>query len=56
LREAIAMIHFQLETLLRVSINPDIRTEEASHTIVDVRTLRAPSVAPSSLPNMFAIQ
>ena len=30
------MIHFQLATLLRASINPDIRMEEAAPTIVDV--------------------
>jgi hypothetical protein len=36
LREAIAIVHFQFETLLRTSINPDIRMEEAASTIVDV--------------------
>jgi hypothetical protein len=40
LREAIAIVHFQIDTLLRASINPDIRTEEAAHTIVDVFALR----------------
>ena len=33
------MIYFQLATLLRASINPDIRMEEAAPTIVDVFVL-----------------
>jgi hypothetical protein len=57
LREAIAIVHFQFETLLRTSINPDIRREEAASTIVDVfAPCAAPSVAPSFLPNTSAIQ